>query len=188
MDMELSPRAPRRITIIKGSFQTPYVLLTVGFFGALTLLIFLDFSWFLRDSVLGNPTRPDLAEVFANASWTFYLRFILYILSLTFFLYVLLHRLAGPALRFQRLAKSVSDGDLTQRVHLREHDGLKNLQNELNHMMESLSGTLKTDRETIKTALMDLEKLNSENISPEARTRLDSVRSSLSTVLKSLKF
>jgi methyl-accepting chemotaxis protein len=185
--MALSPRIPRRITVIKGSFQTRYVFLSAAFIGALTLLIFLDFSWVLQDSVLGNPTRPDLVEVFANATWTFYLRFVLYILSLIFFLYVLLHRVAGPVLRFQRLAKSVADGDLTHRIKLREDDGLKDLQDDLNRMMEYLTETLKTDRERVAAALQDLEGLKDKNLPPEVRTRLDSVQTSLSSVLKTLK-
>ncbi|MBK8575021.1 MAG: methyl-accepting chemotaxis protein [Elusimicrobia bacterium] len=185
--MEQKPRVVRRITIIKGSFQTPYVLLTVGFFGALTLMIFLDYSWFVQDSVLTNPTRPDLTELFAKASWTFYMRFILYILSLVFFLYVLFHRLAGPALRFKRLARSVAEGDLTQRVHLRNFDGLKDVQDDLNLMMDSLAGTIKKDRETIGTALKNLDGLKDQTLSLDARVRLDSARTSLSQVLKSFK-
>lgn len=185
--MEQKSRIVRRTTVIKGSFQTPYVLLTVGFFGALTLLIFLDFSWFVQDSVLVNPTRPDLVELFTKASWTFYMRFVLYLLSLIFFLYVLLHRLAGPALRFKRLARSVSEGDLTQRVHLRNFDGLKDVQDDLNLMVDSLSNTIKADQETVETALRNLEGLKNQSLSPEEKNRLDSVRTSLSQVLKTFK-
>jgi HAMP domain-containing protein len=185
--MSQTPYIARRITIIKGSFQTPYVLLTVGFFGALTLLIFLDFSWFMQDSILANPTRPDLAELFSKARWTFYLRFGLYLLSLVFFLYVLLHRLAGPVLRFQRLAKSVEGGDLTHRVRLRNYDGLKNLQDDINRMMESLTCTLKVDRQNVEIALKELDRLENQALSPEARTQLKSVQSSLAAVLKTLK-
>ncbi len=185
--MQKKTHLPRRITVIKGSFQTPYVLLTVGFFGALTLLIFLDFSWFMQDSVLINPTRPDLADVFSKATWTFYLRFALYILSLVFFLYVLLHRLAGPVLRFQRLANSVRDGDLTHRVRLRNYDGLKHLQDDMNQMMESLTGTLKVDRQNVERALKELDTMETQNLSPDVRARLESVQSSLSAVLKTLK-
>lgn len=186
--MEQPPRVRRRITIIKGSFQTPYVLLTAGFFGALTLLIFLDFSWFVQDSVLGNPTRPDLAELFSKATWTFYLRFGLYLLSLIFFLYVLFHRLAGPVLRFQRLAKSVADGDLTQRVRLRDYDGLKELQDDMNRMLESLTNTLKIDRETVETAIKSLDEVKGQNLSSEVRARLGSIQTSLSALFKTLKF
>lgn len=185
--MDKTAHIARRITVIKGSFQTPYVLLTVGFFGALTLLIFLDFSYFMQDSVLANPTRPDMAEIFSRATWTFYLRFGLYLLSLVFFLYVLFHRLAGPVLRFQRLANSVRDGDLTHRVRLRNYDGLKNLQDDMNHMMESLTTTLKVDRQNVEQALKELDRLENQNLSPEARTQLESVQSSLSAVLKTLK-
>jgi methyl-accepting chemotaxis protein len=183
--MNDSSHPPRRITIIKGSFQTPYVLLTVGFFGMLTLLIFLDFSWFIQDSVLINPTRPDLADLFEKASWTFYMRFVLYILSLVFFLYVLFHRLAGPALRFKRLARSVSEGDLTQRIRLRNFDGFKDVQDELNLMVNSLAATVAADRDTVESAIKNLEILKDQNLPAEARTRLDAVRSSLSHVLKS---
>lgn len=185
--MDQLPRVRRRITIIKGSFQTPYVILTATFLGALTLLIFLDYSWFVQDSVLANPTRPDLAELFSKATWTFYLRFWLYLLSLIFFLYVLFHRLAGPVLRFQRLAKSVAEGDLTQRVHLRNFDGLKELQDDLNHMLESLTDALKKDRANVETAIRDLEGLKDQNLSPDIRTRLESIQSSLSAVFKTLK-
>lgn len=186
--MEPSYRFPRRITMIKGSFQTRYVLVTSAFIGALTLLIFLDFSGVLQEAVLVNPARPDLADIFSKATWVFQLRFVLYLLSMVFFLYVLFHRLAGPVYRFQRLANSVTNGDLTARVQLRKNDGLKELQDDLNRMMESLTGTLKIDREKIETALQELEGLKDENLSSAVRTRLDSVQSSLSSVLKTLKF
>ncbi len=185
--MDQKPRIARRITIIKGSFQTPYVFLTAGFFGALTLLIFLDFSYFMQDSILANPARPDLAEIFSKATWTFYLRFALYLLSLIFFLYVLLHRLAGPVLRFQRLAKSVREGDLTHRVRLRNYDGLKYLQDDINGMMEFLTCALKADRQNVENALKELERLENQPLSPDLRTSLESVKSSLSFVLKTLK-
>ena len=184
--MEKGSHVARRTTVIKGSFQTPYVLLTVGFFGALTLLIFLDFSWVIQDSVLVNPNRPDLMDIFSKATWTFYLRFLLYLLSLIFFLYVLLHRLAGPVLRFQRLANSVRDGDLTHRVRLRNYDGLKHLQDDMNQMMESLTGTLKVDRQNVERALKELDMMETQNLSPDVRARLESVQSSLSAVLKTL--
>ncbi len=141
----------------------------------------------MQDSVLANPTRPDIAEVFSRATWTFYLRFGLYLLSLVFFLYVLFHRLAGPVLRFQRLANSVRDGDLTHRVRLRNYDGLKNLQDDMNHMMESLTTTLKVDRQNVEQALKELDRIENQDLAPEVRTQLESVQSSLSAVLKTLK-
>jgi methyl-accepting chemotaxis protein len=185
--MDQPKRTTRRITVIPGSFQTRYVVLTACFFGSLSLLIFLDFKWFIQDSVLVNPTRPDLALIFENATWTFYLRFVLYMLSLVFFLYVLFHRLAGPVLRFSRLAKSVTEGDLTQRVSLRNHDGLKDLQIELNRMTDSLAETVKTDRAILGNTLHDLGELQNQNIPPEVRTKLQAIQLSLSTVLTRFK-
>ncbi|MBL8024130.1 MAG: hypothetical protein JNK54_07615 [Elusimicrobia bacterium] len=180
--MDQQRHAARRQTVIPGSFQTRYVVLIVAFFGSLALLIFLDFKWFMQDSVLVNPTRPDLAKVFENATWTFFLRFALYLLSLVFFLYVLFNRLAGPVFRFSRLAKSVTEGDLTQRVSLRNDDGLKNLQDDLNQMTGSLAESIKADRALLGNALTELAELQKQNISPEIRSRLEAIQLSLANV------
>ncbi|MBL0058710.1 MAG: hypothetical protein IPP35_06305 [Elusimicrobia bacterium] len=177
-------RIARRTTVIKGSFQSRYVLITVLFVGSLTLMMFMDLYGILSDSVLGNPTRPDLAQVWDSALRGFALRFVLYILSVTFFLYVLLHRLAGPVLRFTRLARAVSALDLTHRVVLRETDSMKDLQGELNAMMESLHSAVKTDQLNIQKALGEVEILKKQNLPADARARLDSVYEVLSTTLK----
>ncbi len=177
-------RIARRTTVIKGSFQSRYVLITVLFVGALTLMMFMDFYVFFSESVLVNPTRPDLTQIWNSALWGFALRFVLYILSLTFFLYVLFHRLAGPVLRFTRLARAVSALDLTHRVVLRDSDSMKDLQWELNAMMESLHGTVKADRLNIQKALGEVETLKKQNLPADARARLDSVYDVLSTTLK----
>lgn len=181
------PRSPRKVTVIPGSFQLRYVLLIVGFMAPLTLLIFTDVVWFIRDLLLVNPGRPDLELLMGRVAMAFYLRFALYILSVTFFLFVLFHRLAGPVLRFSRLAKSIVAGDLTQRVSLRKYDGFKGLQEELNRMADFLNQCLSDDRRNVQKAMDDLSRLKEKGLSPDARSLVDGVLSSLGSVTKQFK-
>ena len=138
-------------------------------------------------SVLVHPGRPDLELLLGKAAMAFYLRFTLYILSVTFFLFVLFHRLAGPVLRFSRLARSITAGDLTQRVTLRNYDALKSLQDDLNGMADFLNQAIADDRRNAQKARDDLARLKEMNISAEARSVIDDVRAALGAVSKKFK-
>ncbi len=83
--------------------------------------------------------------------------FLLIIASLSIFVS---HKIAGPVYRFERLARVITKGDLTQSVRLRSGDELRELQDAFNSMTDSLRRMVSKDREVIAKLVAAGNKLN----------------------------
>lgn len=80
------------------------------------------------------------------------------------------HRIAGPLYRLERSLTSMSEGDLSDTIYLREKDEGKELAQKINDFNTLLSSKLsKIDRnaEAINNLLSQFENLDKAHISPE---------------------
>jgi methyl-accepting chemotaxis protein len=64
-------------------------------------------------------------------------------LSLTILFILFSHRIAGPVLRIERTFEDALQGDLTQRIKLRQGDELKETADQLNTMLDGLQARIK---------------------------------------------
>ncbi len=174
-----SPASPskthqrRRQTIIPGSFHTHYVLWTTGFVALLAFISFVDFFGTFRQAVITQESREAMFTLIDKQMLLFFLRIALYTLSVAFFLFVLLHRIAGPIYRIRQSTLAVASGDLTHRVKLRKWDGLKDLEADFNKMTQSMQEKIneaKTAAGTVRKSLESLEE--SRDLSAAAKAKL----------------
>jgi methyl-accepting chemotaxis protein len=70
-------------------------------------------------------------------------------LSSTRFCIIFSHKVAGPVYRLQQAAIQVSRGDLTNNVHLRRDDELKNLSSAFNSVVDNIHLLVVKDRKLI---------------------------------------
>ncbi len=189
MGLSASPATPlknrRRITILKESFQTRYVIMTAGFVAIFTLLIFMDYFFFVRSVVADNPTRSDLIAILDKQGYVFAFRFVLYLFCVGTFLYVILHRLAGPVIQIQRTVQALTAGDLSCRVQLRRKDELRDLESDVNALATSLQNSLEADRKTVSRLTESVQHLKSlPGLSPGAQKHLETLRDGLDQLLR----
>ena len=121
--------------------------------------------------------------------------------SLTILLFGILsifitHKIAGPLVRFERLAESISDGNMTIRVKLRKGDDLHELAEDFNQMadkLESLLVNIDTEHKKLSSHITDLRReLTARNISEqtmqELATKIDADKDDLSKILKTYNY
>ncbi|MBF0548944.1 MAG: methyl-accepting chemotaxis protein [Deltaproteobacteria bacterium] len=63
-------------------------------------------------------------------------------LAVSIHVILLTHRICGPLFNFGNAFKRISDGDLSRKVQIRQHDYLIRQQNEINQMIDGLSERL----------------------------------------------
>lgn len=170
----------RKSVTIGETFQRRYVILTAGFVGLLTLLIFMDYFDYIRDTVLTNPVRPDLEDLLDQQALMFCLRFMLYLSSIGLFMYVLLHRVAGPVMRVRQACEALAEGDYTYRVQLRKHDDLRELEKDFNKMASVMHDDVRRSREMVETIDHQLKDLGkSAKLDHDAQKRIADIRENL---------
>lgn len=81
-------------------------------------------------------------------------------LSILFVLFS--HRIAGPILRIERTFEDALQGDLTQRIRLRQGDELKDTADQLNTMLDGLQARIKRIDQMSKFMHENLEKMIAE--------------------------
>lgn len=89
------------------------------------------------------------------------------------------HKIAGPVFRFEQSVKSIAEGDLTLRIHLRKGDELMDLADMFNEMVESLEKIVKIERVHAEKMKNALEKLKSNSNKKEVEEILSSVMNDL---------
>ncbi|HNV70400.1 MAG TPA: methyl-accepting chemotaxis protein [Candidatus Ozemobacteraceae bacterium] len=152
----------RRTYLIKTGLQLRYM----GIIVSTMLLVAFGVGWIIyytswsRISDTPDLTIDKLAEIFDQVNgvllkWVAV--FLLIIASLSIFVS---HKIAGPVYRFERLARVITKGDLTQSVRLRSGDELRELQDAFNSMTDSLRRMVTKDREVIAKLVAAGNKLN----------------------------
>lgn len=152
----------RRTFLIKTGLQLRYM----GVIVSTMLLVAFGVGWIIYHTswsrISSNPdlTIDKLAEIFDTVNglllrWVGVFVVIIAILSI-----FVSHKIAGPVYRFERSARVISSGDLTQRVRLRHGDELRELQDAFNTMAEALCGMVKKDREVIQKLVAAGNRLN----------------------------
>ena len=143
----------RRTIYIYRDFQRSFIfsfcLATFGAMVATSVILIILFHW---------ATEQDLAEIApvligVNA-------LVLGALVLLTFIAALLasHKVGGPLFRIEKALANISQGDLTEKITLRQDDKLKQLAANINMMTESLNSRvvhIKQQMEGVKRRLQD---------------------------------
>lgn len=77
------------------------------------------------------------------------------------------HRIAGPVYRFADALKRIGDGDLTQRVVLREHDFLKGFGADINRMAQDQTAAVQALRCSVAALKQANRRVNDPHIGKE---------------------
>jgi methyl-accepting chemotaxis protein len=135
-----------------------------------TLLSAAGVCWQIYDGfgrdILYNFMDPDLyglfvRQVWVSAGWVFLNLIIVAVVAV-----LLSHKIAGPVYRFSRAARSVSEGDLTQKVFFRRGDEFDDLRDDFNRMVEGVRAKVTQDRHVARAALARLAALAGQADTP----------------------
>jgi methyl-accepting chemotaxis protein len=87
----------------------------------------------------------------------------LFVLILSFFHFIVLtHKLCGPLVNIGNTVRRISAKDFTRKIYLRKGDFLEKEANQINTMMEALSGSLEIIRKENLLLVEDLERSQKE--------------------------
>ncbi len=101
------------------------------------------------------------------------------VISITLFLS---HKIVGPAYRFERVAREVTDGNLSLEVKLRSADQLQIVAESLDIMVKSLNRRISSLREKIDALSLIAEKQSDKNqTSKEAKELIDDISREINT-------
>jgi methyl-accepting chemotaxis protein len=100
------------------------------------------------------------------------------------------HRICGPLINFSHTFNRLAEGDLTRKVHLRNHDYLKSECERINHMIEGISGIitrLTTDHQRLMVTLQDLkDQINDIETRQKFEAALEMIRKDAAYVSETL--
>ncbi|MBI4395726.1 MAG: methyl-accepting chemotaxis protein [Elusimicrobia bacterium] len=171
------PRIKRRILLIKKGLQAKFILMVLfSVFFAVVLIGWDFYSTFGRD-IVRDLMDPGLYELFEKVSRVLLAKLVIYMTVVAIVAVFLSHKLAGPIYRFERSAKSVGEGDLTHRVHLRKGDELMELQDEFNGMVQSLQELVSKDHHLARRISKQLDDLMlTQTVSPDVLQRIKEIK------------
>ena len=180
----------RRTYLIKTGLQLRYM----GIIISTMLLVAFGVGWIIYHTswsqIANTPdlTLDKLSDIFDSVNmlltrWIVVFVFVIAILSI-----FVSHKIAGPVYRLEETTRTIASGDLTQKIHLRHGDELKDLQDAFNTMSDSLAKMVAKDREVIAkliTAGNQLrESVQKKNLDPK---QLESVADELHNIIEELK-
>ncbi|MBF0476211.1 MAG: methyl-accepting chemotaxis protein [Deltaproteobacteria bacterium] len=104
-------------------------------------------------------------------------------LAISIHLILLTHRICGPMLNFANAFKRISDGDLSRKVKIRQHDYLVKQQDEINRMIDGLNERLFQLREDAQRlrVIVDAAQADSDP------TQLDKIATEVSSLERHLE-
>jgi methyl-accepting chemotaxis protein len=147
----------RRHYLINKPFQFGYLwrhaligLLALA--GSIVLIFFLFMMQFSQNRVYHGPWSEALA-------WNVALLALLLVAFAVYRGIMQSHRIAGPAYHLSRICRKIIKGDLSEKVHLRKHDQLKDLADDFNTMIEHLREGIDQDRQTVRQCLDELHSM-----------------------------
>src|SRR3989304_8805663 len=190
----------RKHFFINKKLQLKYIILTMSLLVLFTLILL---SVIIAPYVIAlfsdiplsrqNEAAAFLLTLHNNSIWVG--------TSLTILLFGILsifitHKIAGPLVRFERLAESISDGNMTIRVKLRKGDDLHELAEDFNQMadkLESLLINIDTEHKKLSSHITDLRReLTARSISEqtvqELATKIDADKDDISKILKAYNY
>jgi methyl-accepting chemotaxis protein len=110
-------------------------------------------------------------------------------LSLTILFVLFSHKIAGPIMRIERTFEDALQGDLTQRIKLRQGDELKETADQLNTMLDGLQARIKRIDQMSRFMHESLEKMIQE-APPEKKeqlTKLDDLAKGVKDAISDFK-
>lgn len=146
----------RRTVLVKKSLQIKVLALVFLSVLFAFLLIGGELYYTLARTVLLD--NPALQETFSKIHQVLLVKVLLYLGIIFLISLFISHRMAGPIYRFEQSARALSEGDLTHRVVLRTGDELLELQEEFNHMAQSLQDRLRQERQELERLAEEMEK------------------------------
>ncbi|MDI6756494.1 MAG: methyl-accepting chemotaxis protein [Endomicrobiia bacterium] len=155
----------RRQFFIKPKLQIKYMAITAAIVIISAVVVYILLHQVLRSS--GGMEQLTTGEWGAlqralNRSLIMIIGFIAIVLAIESVFFF--HRMVGPLYVFEKVLNSVKEGDLTQRVNLRQGDEFKEVAAEYNGMAESLVAKISALREA-----SDKISAVSVNLSPETK-------------------
>ena len=190
----------RKHYFINKKLQLKYIILTMSLLVLFTLILL---SIIIAPYVIAlfsdiplsrqNEAAAFLLTLHNNSIWVG--------TSLTILLFGILsifitHKIAGPLVRFERLAESISDGNMTIRVKLRKGDDLHELAEDFNQMadkLESLLINIDTEHKKLSSHITDLRReLTARSISEqtvqELATKIDADKDDINKILETYNY
>lgn len=167
------PRIKRRILIVKKGLQAKFIfLVTASVLFAVCLMGWDLYYTFGRD-IVKDLMDPGLYELFQSIGRVLIAKLVLYMAVVAIVAVFVSQKLAGPIYHFERSARRLGEGDLTHRVLLRKGDELMDLQDEFNHMAQSLQEMVAKDRHLAERLSRQIAELTqAKDLSSEALQRL----------------
>ncbi|MDD3000372.1 MAG: HAMP domain-containing protein [Candidatus Riflebacteria bacterium] len=187
----------RRTYLIKTGLQLRYM----GIIISTMLMVAFGVGWITYDTswsqIANTPdlTLDKLSVIFDSVN-NLLLRWIgIFVLVIAALSILVSHKIAGPVYRLEETTKMIASGDLTHRIHLRQGDELRDLQDAFNKMSESLSAMINKDREIIerlvKTSNEIKAKIEGKSLTPDSAAQvteeLNSIVEELRTITCSFK-
>ena len=94
-------------------------------------------------------TTAVISQILSNINLIMLFEIPLLLVLATFIGIVLSHKIAGPVFRLQKVARDVSQGDLTTSVNLRRDDELQNLSSAFNSVIDNMQRLVIQDKRLI---------------------------------------
>lgn len=182
----------RRTYLIKTGLQLRYM----GIIISTMLMVAFGVGWITYDTswsqIANTPdlTLDKLSVIFDSVN-NLLLRWIgIFVLVIAALSILVSHKIAGPVYRLEETTKLIASGDLTHRIHLRQGDELRDLQDAFNKMSESLSAMINKDREIIerlvKTSNEIKTKIEGKSLTPDSATQITEELNSIVEELRTI--
>lgn len=175
--MAFKPLRRRRFILLE--FQNRMLLFTFLYFMStvviLAAVLFIPLMRGLEAEGLSPEQRGIVAGEFLSLHYRFWPAIPVVLFLLGSHSILVSHRVAGPLLRFRRVFRAVSKGNLTGRVQLRKNDYLKHDAEMLSEMLDSLRTRLREIDyldERLQTRLVELRSAVEIGTRPEVLDRL----------------
>lgn len=172
---------PRKNYFINKKFQLKF-LIRISLGVLLSTMLLSTIVFFLSKSGTTVVFRNFHLEVLSTSEYILSSLFISLIISLvvSFALYFVLgliysHHISGPMYRFERIFKHLSQGELAQRVELRQNDEWRATAS----ILESALGSLCEKMKHLNGAVMDLKNMEEVKNNPDISKKMELVQKSI---------
>lgn len=146
--MDILKKGRRKQILVKRTLQLKYlgfILLTII---VIMLPVVMGLYYITTKSIV-EMNHPRVFSVITNLNGTLLIDVgiaAIVILGIAFFLS---HKIAGPIYRFEKSTEIIGSGDMTFRVHLRQNDELKELENCFNGMVSQLQDKIQKENQLV---------------------------------------